>query len=57
MFNGSVVCGLFFILSLFSVSGDTEDDEEGEEDGANKGNTDSNDFVACRGVGDCFSDG
>ncbi len=56
MFNGSVVCGLFFILSLFSVSGDTEDDE-GEEDGANKGSTDSNDFVACQGVGDCFSDG
>ncbi len=55
--DGSVVCCLFFVLFLVSITDDTEDYEEGEEDGANKGSKDSDDFVLCRRVRDCFSDG
>ncbi len=54
---GSVVFGSFFVFSLISITDSTEENEEEEEDGANKGSTDSDDFVACRRIGDYFSDG
>ncbi len=47
---GRVSMGSFFVLLLFSISDGTEKDEEEEEDGANKGSTDSDDLVACRRV-------
>ncbi len=57
MFDWSGVHGSFFVLLLLSIANDTEDYEEGKENGTNKGSKDSDEFVACRGVRECFSDG
>ncbi len=47
MFEGSGICHSFFVLLLFSICDDTEEDKEDKEDGTNKGSTDSDEFVAC----------